>query len=302
VSKKKFKISDWLQYILVESLFLLVKIIPFSWNRWIWKNISLLAFKIMKSRRLLTLENIRNARERGLLEPNIDDYQLARQTWEHLGLVGSEFLYYYTRTPAQLKKLVKIEGEENLKKVLAKKKGIVMVMGHIGNWELLGMILSVAGYHLSPIVKPQANSFFDRVIQEKRQSIGMKTISSQGFLRPIIEAFKRNEIVPFLIDQDAHGDGIKVNYFGRAASIPAGAAEFSLRTGTPVIFAYLVREAANQHVLVISEEIQLQKSGDYQKDLYDNTALFMSLIQEVVKKYPVQWLWMHSLWPTDFEV
>jgi Kdo2-lipid IVA lauroyltransferase/acyltransferase len=302
VSQKKFKISDWLQYIFVESLFFLVRIIPFSWNRWIWKNISLLAFKIMKSRRLLTIENIRNARERGFLEKDIDDYQLARQTWEHLGIIGSEFLYFYTRTPEQLKKLVKIEGEENLKKVLAKQKGIVLVMGHIGNWELLGMFLSVFGYKLSPVVKTQSNSFLDKIIEEKRHSVGMKTIPNKGFLRPIVDAFKRNEIVPFLIDQEVRKFRVKVNFFGREASIPQGAAEFSLRTGTPVIFAYINRVNNNQHILVISEEISLKQSGNNKQDIIDNTTLFMNLIQDVVKKHPDQWLWMHSLWSTKLKI
>lgn len=280
----------------------MVKIIPFSWSRWVLKEICLLAFHLLKPRRLLTIENIRNARERGFLDKDIDDYKLAREAWEHLGIIGSEFLYYYTRTPEQLKKYVTIEGEDNLRKVLAKKKGVVMVMGHIGNWELLGMALSVAGYKLSPIVKPQSNLFFDKVIQEKRHSIGMKTISSQGFLRPVVAALKRNEIVPFLIDQDAKGDGVRVRYFGREASIPAGAAEFSLRTGTPVVFAYIVRKSFNHHLLVISEEVSLCNSKDYKRDLVENTSLFMNLIQEVVREYPAQWLWMHSLWSTDIEL
>ncbi|MGE5606685.1 MAG: lysophospholipid acyltransferase family protein [Bacteroidota bacterium] len=302
MSKSKFKISDWLQYGLVKILFFLVKIIPFSWSRWILKEICLLAFHILKPRRLLTIENIRNAREKGFLDKGTNDYKLAREAWKHLGDIGSEFLYYYTRTPEQLRKYVTIEGEDNLRRVLAKKKGVIMVMGHIGNWELLGMALSIAGYKLSPIVKPQANSLFDKIIQEKRHSIGMKTISSQGFLRPVVAAFKRNEIVPFLIDQDEGGGGIKVDFFGRKASIPPGAAEFSLRTDTPVIFAYITKKSCNHHVLVISEEIQIKNSGDYKKDLVDNTALFISLIQNAVRQNPSQWLWMHSLWPTNIQL
>jgi Kdo2-lipid IVA lauroyltransferase/acyltransferase len=302
VSKNKSKLHNGLGYFFYKCIFILIKIMPFSWSRWIWKNICLLAFKLLKQRRLLTIENIRNARERGLLASNDDDYSIAKKTWANLGIVGSEFLFYSTRTPAQLKKLVTVEGEENLKKILAKKKGAVMVTGHLGNWELLGIGLSVLGYPLTPVVKTQENSSFDQLINEKRHAIGIKTIPNKGFLRPIIDAFKRNEIVPFLIDQDAGGNGVKVDYFGREASIPPGAVEFSLRTGTPVFFAYIYRKGINQHVAVISEEIQLNNSGDYPKDLHDNIALFMSLIQDAVRKNPTQWLWMHSLWPTNLKI
>ena len=304
MSKSKSKFRMRLEKIFFRSILIFIQIIPLSWNRWLWKNFCVLAFKLLKSRRLLTIENIRNARERGFL-PNLgDDYLLAKQAWGNLGVIGSEFLYYSTRTADQLKKLVTIEGEENLNKILAKKKGAVMVTGHLGNWELLGMALSVHGYPLSPLVKTQANSSFDEIINEKRHAIGMKTIPNKGFLRPILDAFKRNEIVPFLIDQDSkrHGVGVKVEFFGREASIPRGAAEFALKTGTPAFFGYIYRKGPNHYVSVISEEIQLKNSGDYHKDLHHNIALFMSLIQDAVQEHTTEWLWMHSLWPTDIKI
>jgi len=301
VSNSKSRFSTRLEKIFFRGILFLIKVLPFSWSRWFWKTICSLAFRLLKPRRLLTIENIRNARERGFLTNVDDDYLLAKKAWENLGIVGSEFLYYSTRTGAQIKRLVTIEGEENLKKILAKKKGAVMVTGHLGNWELLGMALSVYGYPLSPVVKTQANSSFDELINEKRHAIGMKTIPNKGFLRPIIDAFKRNEIVPFLIDQDAGGHGVKVECFGRKASIPPGAAEFALRTGTPAFFGYIYRKGINQYVGVISEEIQLKNSGDYKQDLHDNIALFMSLIQDAVQKHPREWLWMHSLWPTKIK-
>jgi KDO2-lipid IV(A) lauroyltransferase len=302
VSKKKSQLSNWIEYIFFKSILILVKIMPFSWNCWIWERVSLCAFHLFKSRRLLTLENIRSAKERGFLNKVDDEYKLAKKAWANLGLVSSEFLYYSTKTAAQLKKLVTVKNEENLKKVLSKKKGLVMVMGHIGNWELLGIFLSVLGYQLSPLVKIQSNSLTDSIIEEKRKSVGMKVIPNNGFLRSVVKAFKRNEIVPFLIDQDAHRKGIKVDFFGRKASIPPGAAEFSLRTDTPVIFAYTVRESSGHFKLVISEEIQLKRSGNYQQDLVDNISIFMNLLEDVVQDYPEQWLWMHSLWPTKFKI
>ncbi len=301
-AKKKAKLNLWFEYIFFKGLFFLAKITPFSFNRWVWGKLGLLFFSTLKSRRLLTLENIYNAKERGFLKHDINEFQLAKQAWKHMGVVGSEFLYFNTRTPEQLKKIVELKGEENLKQVLAKGKGAIMVMAHIGNWELLGMYLSFIGYKLSPLVKTQSNELLDKVIQDKRQSVGMKTIPRSGFLRPIIAAFKNNEIVPFLVDQDARKRGIKVNFFGREASIPRGPAEFALRTGTPVIFAYIVKQAPTRYSLVISEELPVKNTGDYEKDLVENTILFIDLIQKIIAEHPTQWLWMHSLWPSKIRV
>jgi Kdo2-lipid IVA lauroyltransferase/acyltransferase len=299
---KKQKFTNWLQYLFFKDFFFLVRITPAAWGRWVGKKLGLLAFKIMKSRQILTVENIRAAREYGRLRIDCNDYNLAKQAWGNLGIVGSESLYYYARTPKQIKKVVTLEGAENLQKVLAKQKGVIMVMAHIGNWELLGIYLSMTGYQLSPIVQTQSNALLDKILQEKRHAVGMKTIPKMSFLRPIIQAFNRNEIVPFLIDQDAGTGGVYVDFFGREASIPRGPAEFAIKTGTPVVFAYIVRENSNLHRLIISEEIPIKNTGNYKQDLLDNTAMFSSFIEKVVSQYPNQWLWMHKLWPSEIKV
>lgn len=299
--KKKSRLKKWFEYVFFKTLFQIIKMVPLTWCGKIGQGFGFLTFRLLKARRLLTMENIRQAREKGFLPTDTDDYQLAKKVWKTLGMIGSESLFYYTRPPEQLKDTVRWDGEENLKRVLAKQKGVILVMAHIGNWELLGIILSASGYHLTPIVKTQSNKLLDKILQQQRQSVGMKTISQAGFLRPVVEALKRNEIVPFLIDQSAGRLGVPVQFLGRTASIPRGAAEFALKTGTPVVFAYLVRESVNRHLLVISEELKLNKTEDYQRDLADNTVLFTNLVQETVRRYPSQWLWMHKLWPSKIK-
>jgi Kdo2-lipid IVA lauroyltransferase/acyltransferase len=93
-----------------------------------------------------------------------------------------------------------------------------------------------------------------------------------------------------------------VDFFGRKASIPRGPAEFAIKTGTPVVFAYIVRQAPNHHRLIISEEIPVKHTENYKQDLLDNTAMFSAIIENVVAEYPNQWLWMHKLWPSKIKV
>jgi KDO2-lipid IV(A) lauroyltransferase len=291
-----------LEYILFRGIFFTVKLFSLAASSWLGRKLGALAFRILKSRRKLTVENLREARDRGFLPADTDIYRVAVRTWENLCLLGIEFVYYYSCSNRKICEAVSVEGEENLKRVLERKQGAIMVMAHIGNWELLGIRLCNAGFGLSPVVQTQANSILDEFIDVRRRSIGMKTIPKMSFLRPIVQAFKRNEVVPLLIDQNAGKTGVSLKVFGREARIPRGAAEFALKTGTPVVFAYILREATGKHRLVISEEIQLSRTGDYQQDLRDNTAAFIGMVQSVVSKHPEQWLWMHKLWPTDIEV
>jgi KDO2-lipid IV(A) lauroyltransferase len=290
------------EFLFIRGLFLIVKLSPLAVNSWLGEKLGVLSFRLLKRRRDLTLENIREARERGFLPSDTDDYQLAQKTWQNMCLSGIEFAYYYSHSHETIRRTVAIEGAENLTRALEKKKGVVLITTHLGNWELMGMALSLAGFKINSIVQAQANDMWDQYINDCRRSIGMKLIRKRGFLRPIVDAFNRNEVVSFFIDQHAKGMGLLLKVFGRDARIPRGAAEFALKLDKPVVFAYIVRESPGKHRLVISEEIQLSTSGDYQKDLQENTVRFIGLVQSTISQYPEQWLWMHRLWKTKIRL
>ena len=293
--QKRGRSRNWFEYLFFQTFLTLIRLVPLALGKWFGRQLGILAFKLLKGRRRLTIANIGRARKNGHLPAVSDDYGLARQVWEHLGLVGSEFLYYYSHDFKRLTDAVEIVGKENIEKVLAKRKGAVVVMAHIGNWELQGIYLA-QHYGVSVIVKTQSNPGVDQIIQEKRQSAGMKIVPRTKFMRPLVEAFKRNDLVLFLIDQADLKSGIAVDFFGDSAPIPRGAAEFALKTDTPAIFAYIVRESNGRHRLVISEELKLSRTGNYEVDLTAAVRQMSGLVQEVINQYPSQWLWMHKLW------
>jgi KDO2-lipid IV(A) lauroyltransferase len=297
----KKTLKHWVEYLFFQLFLLIIRLIPLKLGNWLGRCLGSLAYQVMKSRRELTLENLREAQQRGFLPSTLNVEQIGRKTWEHLGMLGSEFVYYSNRPQRVLKNIV-IDGEANLRRVLEQKRGAIMVMGHIGNWEIMGFRLCAVNLLVNPIAQTQENSLVDDFVNLTRRAAGMKPIPKLSFLRPVIQAFQRNEIVPFLMDQNAGKIGVKVEVFGRPASMPRGTAEFALKTNTPVVFAYIVREAKGRHRVVISEEVTLSRSGDYAVDLQVNTAKFIGLIQTVIQKYPEQWLWMHKLWTTKIEV
>ncbi len=293
---KRSRMLNIVEYTLFRLLLFVVKIFPIAFSCFIGRKLGRLAFLILKKRRKLTISNIRVAQENGFLNTETDERQLAKRVWENIGMIGSEFLYYYERKPQVFRKAVRFEGAENLERILAQHKGAILVSGHLGNWELLGVSLAYWGFKVNPIVKFQANGLVDKVIQDNRRSLGMGLIDKKGFMRPIIEAFKRNEIVSFLIDQSTQKNGVLVKFFGKEASIPRGAAEFALKTNTPVFTARCLREKPGHYRVVISEELNLVRTGDHQRDVEENTAMFIRLIEDVIREHPEQWLWMHKLW------
>lgn len=289
------KNSHFIQNLLFKSFLFIMKFFPLPVGVFFGKALGLLAYFLLSGRRKLTIENIKHAKKNGFLSQFTNVNQLARNTWKHLGMVGGEFLYYYSRDLNKVLKKITIEGEENLKKALSKQKGVIFASGHIGNWELFGIYLVLKGYILNPIVKTQENPVFDVVIEAKRRSIGMKTILKNSFLRPILQALHRNELVSFLSDQ-AKKNGIPIKFFGRTACFPQGAAQFALKTGAPVIFAYIFRKNNFKHHIIISEEIEPSSTGDFETDLAITTTRLAAKIEAAVEEHPEQWLWMHKMW------
>jgi KDO2-lipid IV(A) lauroyltransferase len=293
--------KHWAEYLSFQLFLCLVHPIPLSVANWMGRCLGVLAFQLLKSRRELTLENLREAQKHGFLPGTLDVKQIAKKTWEHLGVLGSEFIYYSQR-PQLVLKNVTIEGEEHLRRVLEQKRGVIYATAHIGNWEIMGSRLALGGYGVNSITKTQTNSMFDDYINHFRSLAGIKSIPKLSFLRPIIRAFGQNEIVSFFMDQNAGDAGVSLRFFGRTTTVPRGTAEFALKTNTPVVFAYIVRGAKGRHRIVISEELTLHRSDDYEADLVANTTKFAELIQAAIQKHPEQWLWMHRLWPTDIEL
>ncbi|HPT87401.1 MAG TPA: lysophospholipid acyltransferase family protein [Bacillota bacterium] len=289
------KLALFCQNCFFQIFFFLVRICPLRTGLFFGRLLGLTAYSILKSRRNITLSNIEHAKIQGFLKKAPDSRKLARAVWKHLGYLGSEFLYYYSHDHRHLLQRVTIEGEEHLQSVLAKQKGAIMASAHIGNWELIGLCLSVKGYKLCPLVKPQENPFFNRLITAKRESVGMKTISRNGFLRPILQALTRNEIVPFIMDQTDFL-GVKLDFFGRPAYLPAGPAQFAIKTGTPLIFVHIVRESLLSHKIIISEEIIPASTGDTASDIRETTKILAKIIERTIDDQPEQWLWMHKLW------
>jgi KDO2-lipid IV(A) lauroyltransferase len=301
MTNEKNKLKHWLEYNAFQIFLLLLRLLPLPCCVWLGRYLGRLAFRVLKSRRRLTLENLKEAQQRGFLPDTLNVDRIARQTWEHLGMLGSEFIYYSSR-PRRVLKNVIVEGEEHLRRVLEQKRGLILATTHLGNWEIMGARLALAGYGVNSITKTQSNGMFDDFINQSRRLAGIKSIPKLSFLRPVIRAFGQNEIVSFFMDQNAGKTGIPLPVFGRMTSIPRGTAEFAIKTNTPVVFAHIIREVTARHRLVISGELKMIRSENYEADLAANTQVLVDLIQTAIQKHPEQWLWMHKLWETDVKV
>lgn len=218
----------------------------------------------------------------------------ARKTFVHLGKALMETIAI---TPSRMTAIVSIQGFENIQTALDRRKGIVYFTGHIGNWEL--MAGAVARYFpVSVVAAPIEPEPVNETIIRLRSRMGVKTIlrNRPGAAKELIRIFRENRILGILIDQDTDVEGAFVDFMGRPAWTPTAAAQMAIKFGAPVLFGYIQRTDDDRHRITIEGPLDLTRSGNDEEDIRTNTAMFTKKIEEIIRRTPEQWVWMHRRW------
>ena len=220
--------------------------------------------------------------------------ETARRVFIHLGRALLEVL---SIRKDKLNAIVAIEGVENLKTALAQGRGVVFFTGHIGNWELMAARVAQQ-YPVSVVAAPIDPEPLNDMILGLRSAMGVRTIlrDRPGAAKELIRVFRENRILGILIDQDTDVDGAFVDFFGRPAWTPTAAASMAIKFKAPVIFGHVHRNGTLRHRITIEGPLDLVRTGDDDRDIIENTALFTKKIEEAILRYPEQWVWMHRRW------
>ncbi len=218
----------------------------------------------------------------------------ARKTFVHLGKALMETVAI---TPRRMRAIVSIQGFENIQTALDQRKGIVYFTGHIGNWELMAGAVA-RSFPVSVVAAPIEPEAVNELIVRLRTRMGVKTIlrNRPGAAKELIRVFRENRILGILIDQDTDVEGAFVDFMGRPAWTPTAAAQMAIKFGAPVLFGYIQRTDDGRHTITIEGPLDLTRSGNDEEDIRTNTAMFTKKIEEVIRRNPEQWVWMHRRW------
>jgi KDO2-lipid IV(A) lauroyltransferase len=198
------------------------------------------------------------------------------------------------------RKRVKIEGLEEALRLLGKGKGkgMLLLLSHFGNWEMMGIMSKLIGDSIMVIAKPlKKNKRMDQFITKIRTAAGLEVVSSIKASRAVIKALSRNRVVGILIDQRAkRSEGIWADFFGKKAPTTPSLAVLAMKTGAPVVPVFMVRNGFGKHRLIIQGPLELVHTGDIKKDVEANTQLFNHTLESMIRQYPDQWFWVHRRW------
>jgi Kdo2-lipid IVA lauroyltransferase/acyltransferase len=226
--------------------------------------------------------------------------EILRGVYRSLGWQLGEFCKMRRYTAEQAAKFIRYAGLENYLAARAKGKGVFVLTGHLGAWELSSFFHSLVGYPMSMVIRRLDNPLVDAYVNGIRSLHGNSVIHKDDFARGLLTAMHRGDTVGILMDTNmTPPQGVFVPFFGVQACTASGLARVALRSGAAVLPGFLVWEQSEkQYVLRFGPELELIHSGDAAADVVANTALFTATIESYIRRYPEQWLWVHRRWKT----
>jgi KDO2-lipid IV(A) lauroyltransferase len=223
-----------------------------------------------------------------------------RRLYRNLGTLLAEFCLMPGYTPEEASGFIRYEGLDNFLAARERGKGVLVLTGHLGAWELSSFYHSLMGMPMGMVIRRLDNPLVDEFVNRIRCLHGNRVIHKDDFARGLIASMRAGETVGILMDTNmTPPQGVFVPFFGVMACTASGMARIALKTGAAVVPGFLLWEESEQrYVLRFGKELQVIHSGDAERDAVANTALFTSAIEETIRRYPDQWLWMHRRWKT----
>jgi len=272
------------------------RLVPLAVRKAIFIALFKLFYHLSAKNRLITLHNLL----RSFPEKNADEIiKIAKGVYRHFAIVAAEFFDLPQITKENIHQWVDVEGMEHYQAAVSKNKGALSIVAHFGNWELMTIAVPMYLKPMYIVYRPLDNPVIDNMVEYVRTMNGNVLIPKGGSGKKVMELLKENHIIGILSDQNvAAYEGVFVDFFGRPACTGVGLAVMSMRSGAPVIPAFMARQKSGRYKLILKPAIDAVCTDNYEADLRVNTQYFTKVVEEIVREYPEQWFWFHQRWKT----
>ena len=279
-------------YKFVKMMSSIISMLP----RAVWQSIGTVLGEVCwillpRKRKSMAIENI-------MCSLSLDQkqaYQIAKQSTTRFGKMFMEVLRMPRMNKDNIKQYVAIDHPEYLTEALSHGKGVIVATAHSGNWEMLGASLAMYGFPLVAVAQKQTNGDMDKFLNENRTKAGMHIIYKTGVWE-MVKMLGEGQIIGLLMDQDAHRDGVLVEFFGRLASTPPGAAALARMKGAPIIPAFITASADGTHKVILHPPEWVEKTNNREEDLLFMTQKLTNIIEQHVRNRSYEWFWLHNRW------
>ena len=232
--------------------------------------------------------------------PEAERKRIVRRLVRSIGWMAGEFSQFPKYTPQNIEKIVVLEGFENFDAARRRGKGVLFLTGHMSAWELAPFAQALYGNPLHFLVRPLDNVRVDQLINAQRCLSGNSPLDKNQSARAMLRILGQGGTIGILADHNAQSEeGVFVDFFSKPACTTSGIARIALRTDAAVVPGFLHwDEHMRKYRLVFHPAIELARTGDEERDVLATTARFNRALEDYIRKYPDQWLWVHKRWKT----
>jgi KDO2-lipid IV(A) lauroyltransferase len=287
----------WLEYAAFWLALKTLGILPRPLARSAGAMIARLAFTLRPKLRRVAVFNLR------LAFPEITEAErrrIIRSMLRQVGWMAGEFVHFPRLSRENIERTIVPDGFENFDFAQRLGKGVLFLTGHSSAWELGPFAQSLFGYPLHFLVRPIDNPRVEALINRYRCLSGNTPIPKDKSARAMLKILRDGGTIGVLIDQNTLPDeGVFVDFFGVPACTTSGLARIALRTEASVVPAFVFwDEHMRKYHLRFEPALELQRTGDTQRDILENTARFTRAVEDYIRRHPDQWLWVHKRWRT----
>ncbi|MFA5516901.1 MAG: lysophospholipid acyltransferase family protein [Desulfuromonadales bacterium] len=288
--KKHFH-KDLLENALFFPLCFILRPLPRKAALCLGRGLGRLAGRLLAGKRKIATENMQRA------FPDLSEKEIRQRVdamFVHLGQSAMEMLRLDLLSDAEIRKIFVPTGLENLRQAYALNRGVILLSGHVGLWEV-GTLLPKFGFPADFVAKKMRNPQIDRYFTQLREAGGGNCIVSKNGARAIVRSLAKNKAVGILMDQHrAPREAVSVPFFGRPAFTTPIIARLAMKHAIPVVPIFNYRVSDDRYDIQIHPMVFLKDEPE--TTVEENTALLTAIIEEAIRQDETQWFWVHRRW------
>ncbi len=294
--KAKSGPAAWLMYILVRTVFAVMQIFPIDWNlrtaRWLagqWP-------RLMPRHRQRAIAHL-TAAFGGTRTPT-QISEIADRCLESVTMFAVEAICLPRLISASTwNRYIRLNDFDEALELIVSGKGAILVTGHYGSFEVTGHLLASLGFDVVAVMRPLDNVYLNRFVVQTRRTHGLAMLDKKGATTGAEEALQDGKLLAFVGDQDAGRKGLFVDFFDQPASTYKSIGLLAIATGCPIIVGYARRLGPVALYEVGVQRIIRPHEWEQQDDpLRWITQAYTTAIEEMARKAPEQYLWIHRRW------
>lgn len=296
---KKSFITESILYWLARGLSAVAGGLSPGFNAALGARVGDVVYRMLPKRRVAALKNLRAAFG-GQYTPA--QYQrIIRSMFQNLGMTLMEIARIPRIDRAYVERWITLApgARERLDAALEKGRGVILLTGHFGNWELISITGALLGYPALVLAREQGWTRLNRLITQYRESKGCRVVTKGFPIRELIRGLREGRIVGIVSDQDGGRNGLLAPFLGRLASTAPGAIALGLETEAPILPLFMIRTKGAAHTLIIEEPIQVSPEKPMDEQIKDGLTQYLQALERVLRRHPDQWLWLHRRWKSS---